>query len=138
METRLRILHLEDSPEDAELVQMALAHAGIPHNVKAVATKEDFIAALAGPPFDVILSDGNVGEFDGATALTLVREQDPQIPFFFVSGSMPTDARVKELKEAGAVDVISKWELGSLVNSILETIHGHERIGSDLGKGGVI
>src|SRR5258705_12227060 len=91
METRLRILHLEDSPEDAELVQMALAHAGIPHNLKAVATKEDFIVALAGLPFDVILSDGNVRGFDGATALTLVQEQHRQIPFFFVSGSMPTD-----------------------------------------------
>jgi CheY-like chemotaxis protein len=138
METRLRILHLEDSPEDAELVQMALAQAGIPHNVKAVATKEDFIAALAEPPFDVILSDSDVRGFDGATALTLVREQHRQIPFFFVPGSMPTDARVKELKESGATDIISKWELKSLVNSILEAIHGRERIGIGLRKSGTI
>ena len=71
MSQPLRILHLEDSRIDAELVQETLAGEGIPCEVTLVETRNGFLEAIEKPGFDVILSDHKLPSFDGTAALTL-------------------------------------------------------------------
>jgi CheY-like chemotaxis protein len=57
MKLPLRILHLEDSPHDAELIQSMLIAGGIKCDVVVVETREDFINAIEKDTFDLILAD---------------------------------------------------------------------------------
>ncbi|HEX9078153.1 MAG TPA: response regulator, partial [Desulfuromonadaceae bacterium] len=69
MKEALRILHLEDDPADAELVQAALAREGITCNVLLVATHADFVASLERGGIDLVLADFSLPAFDGMSAL---------------------------------------------------------------------
>ena len=57
MAPRTKILHLEDNPADAELVQANLAHAGLPCRITIVTTREVFETALRNGGMDIILAD---------------------------------------------------------------------------------
>lgn len=61
----IRMLHLEDSPRDAEMIRELLKTAGISADIVLVNSEERFEAALAGDSFDLILSDYNVPGYDG-------------------------------------------------------------------------
>lgn len=81
----LRILHLEDSCDDCELVRAALRRCGLDCNIAAVNSGDQFVAALR-ERFDVILSDSGIPGYDGREALRVAREAWPGIPFIVVSG----------------------------------------------------
>ena len=68
MSLDLRILHLEDSRDDAELVATLLETEGIGCEIERVQTGEDFVAALEKGGFDLILSDFSLPGFDGNSA----------------------------------------------------------------------
>ena len=79
LEKPLRILHLEDVPADAELVQAALESDGIPCKITWVKTRNEFEKALRTNHYDLILSDYKLPDYDGITALRLVRAQYPEV-----------------------------------------------------------
>jgi CheY-like chemotaxis protein len=112
-EPSLRILHVEDNANDAELVAGLLQQEGIKAEIECVQTRSDFLSALKGPAFDVILSDFSLPSFDGNTALTLAQEKCPAIPFLFVSGTLGEDAAIESLKN-GATDYVVKNRLNRL------------------------
>jgi PAS domain S-box-containing protein len=113
----LRILHLEDDPNDAELVKAALAAEGILPEIVRVSERDRFVEALQGPPFDVILADYHLPAFDGLSAQAIAREMQPATPFIFVSGTMGEEVAIERLK-AGAVDYVLKQRLGRLPASV--------------------
>lgn len=84
----LRILMLEDSPEDAELIVYELRRGGIGFETVRVATQEEFRRALEEYKPDLILADYRLPGFDGLTALRIVRAVSHEIPFIFVTGAM--------------------------------------------------
>ncbi len=115
---RLRIVHLEDSDRDAEMVREALDLAEIRCEIRRVATRADFEAALAGNTVDLILSDYALPAFDGMTALGLARQRVPDVPFVFLSGTIGEERAVELLKN-GAVDYVLKDRLSRLGPAIL-------------------
>ncbi len=117
MKENLRILHLEDDPMDAELVTVNLTNAGIPCEIIVVATREDFIAALDKGRSDLILADLALPTFDGMTALAIVREKYPDLPFIFVSGRLGEEAAIESLK-SGATDYVLKNRLSRLAPAV--------------------
>ena len=117
MKGRLRILHLEDDPNDAELVGATLADAGIDSEIRLVATREDFTTALKDGGFDLILADLALPAFDGMTALAIVREMQPDLPFIFVSGKLGEEAAIESLK-SGATDYVLKNRLSRLAPAV--------------------
>ncbi len=113
MNSKLRILLLEDSVADAALIEHELEADGFSFTMTRVETEEEFRRELeAGPP-DLILSDHGLPEFDGFKALEIVRVQRPQLPFIFVSGSND-QGMVVEMYEQGATDYVFKRDLGDL------------------------
>jgi len=113
----LRLLHLEDSRVDAEVVRELIASHGIVADIDQVETREQFVAALERGGYDLILADYALPAFDGMTALELARAKLPDTPLLFVTGALKDDSAVETLRR-GATDFIVKQRLVRLVPSI--------------------
>ena len=113
----LRILHLEDSQTDAELLLATLTEEGITCEAQRVDTKADFLAALELGGFDMIIADYSLPSFDGIAALALAREKCPDLPFIFVSATLGEELAIETLQR-GATDYILKQRLSRLVPSV--------------------
>ena len=109
----IRILHLEDDPADAELVAAALAEGGVVYDLVQASTREAFVRALATQPFDLILSDYALKDFDGFAARALAHETRPDIPFILVSGTVGEDKAIDALR-LGVTDFVLKDRLARL------------------------
>ena len=117
----LRILLLEDSSLDAELVLESLQATGVHHTVHRVVTREDFTAALERAEQDLILADFVLPAFDGMSALAIARELRPDTPFIFVSGTLGEEIAVEALKR-GATDYVLKQRLERLPPTVLRAL----------------
>src|ERR1700677_6439 len=118
----LRILHLEDDPNDASLVRSALEAGGISCTTNCVQSRDDFVAALERGGIDLILSDFSLPEFDGLSAAQIVRARWPDMPFIIVSGTLGEEMAIDSLKN-GATDYVLKERLSRLVPAVLRAMH---------------
>ena len=118
----LRILHLEDSPLDAELVQSNLSQGGIACELVRVQNRADFAAALEEGGFDLILADYALPSFDGLSALEMAQEIRPEVPFVLISGVLVDDVAIETLKK-GAVDYVLKHRLERLVPAVQHALY---------------
>ena len=109
----LRVLMLEDSAFDAEIIQAALAAAYPDAQVRVVADEAGFARALASCAFDLVLSDVELPGYSGAHALQHCLAVAPELPFIFVSGVIGEENAVDLLKQ-GATDYVSKGRLARL------------------------
>jgi DNA-binding NtrC family response regulator len=118
---RLRILSLEDDPNDTELIQASLEAEGISCEVTRVDTQTAFRASLEKGEIDLILADYTLPSFDGQSALKLAMSTCPEVPFLFVSGTLGEEVAIEALK-IGATDYILKTRLSRLVPSVLRAL----------------
>lgn len=110
MKKKLKVLNLEDNPNDTELIRAKLDEEGIEHEMTRVETREGFIAAIEKGPLDIILADNKLPYFDGMAALEIIKEKGIDVPFIFVTGSMGEELAVETLKR-GASDYVLKNSL---------------------------
>ena len=109
----LRLLLVEDSGDDAELVIRELRRAGFHPIWTPVATQEDFKAALQEGPWDIVISDHSLPKYSGMAALADLRATGKYIPFILISGSIGEAVAVTAMK-AGAQDYVLKGDLTRL------------------------
>lgn len=124
-----RVLHLEDDPVDAELIHATLAREWPDCRIEWVQTRDEFLAALQRKELNLVLSDFSMPGFDGLSALTLVRQHRPDLPFIFLSGTIGEDYAVEALKH-GATDYVLKDRMGRLITTIrraLDEAQEHRR-----------
>ncbi len=122
MGKELRILILEDVLADATLIQYELRKAGIAFISERVETREDFLKGIQDFVPNLILADFALPSFDGLSALAIAREQCPEVPFIFVTGSLSEEIAVECMK-SGAADYVLKDHLvriGAAVKGALE------------------
>src|SRR5579859_6024984 len=84
----VRILHLEDEPTDAELVKRELLKGSPSCVITRVAMRKEFVRALAEFKPDIVLIDYKLPDFDGLSAIRIVREHDPDLPMIAVTGAL--------------------------------------------------
>ena len=108
----LRILLVEDNPQDAELVVRELRRAGFEPEWTRVDTEAEYTAHLDAT-LDLILSDFAMPRFNGLRALELVVRQGLDVPFILVSGTIGEDTAVNAIK-SGAADYLLKDRLSRL------------------------
>lgn len=113
----VRILLLEDSPFDAELIHEHLIRGPVACHVDRVITEGEFRAALDRGGHDLILSDYALPGFDGLAALDLARERSPDTPFIFISGIFGEETATETLKR-GATDYVLKQRMNRLPSAV--------------------
>lgn len=121
MKSNLSILHLEDDPNDSELVESLLGEEGIHCHVVRVEARADFVAALEQAQFDIILADYALPSFDGISALEIVLKKCPQVPFILLSGTGGEEVATESLK-SGATDYVLKERPSRLVPSVCRAL----------------
>jgi signal transduction histidine kinase len=117
MKSPLHILHLEDDLADALLIKSTLEREGIATAITLVQSRAGFIEALQDESLDLILSDYSLPQFDGLSAVEIVRERRPELPVILVSGSLGEERAIDALK-SGAIDYVLKERLGRLVPAV--------------------
>jgi DNA-binding NtrC family response regulator len=121
MTTLLRLLLLEDSIQDAELIQELLEANDFACQVTRVQTRAEFVAALENGGIDLVLADHALPSFDGLSALQLTRSARPDLPFIFVSG-FGEEIAIEALT-SGANDYVLKTGLSRLVPSVQRALN---------------
>jgi diguanylate cyclase (GGDEF)-like protein len=109
-ENPFRVLMVEDVAHEAELVIHQMQRAGLNFEWRRVETEEGLRSGLADYLPDIILSDFNLPQFDGISALRISREMAPETPFIFVSGTIGEERAIDALR-AGASDYVLKNNL---------------------------
>jgi two-component system, cell cycle sensor histidine kinase and response regulator CckA len=125
MSEALRLLIVEDNPDDAELVIHALGHGGLSTTWTRVETAGELRAALADGPWDAVLSDYTLPEFNAEASLEIVRGTDPDLPFIVVSGTVGEDVAV-QIMRAGASDYVLKNALTRLAPALVRELREAE------------
>ena len=113
MKEKLKILILEDSATDAELMERALRDSAISFSAIRADTRELFEAALNDFHPDLILSDYSLPAYNGRAALEFVKSTAPETPVIMVTGALGEEAAV-ELLKAGAKDYLLKDKIARL------------------------
>jgi PAS domain S-box-containing protein len=121
----IKILHLEDDPRDAELLQATLEAEGVACHITRVEARPDFLAFLKQDGFDLILADYTLPCFDGISALTIAKEVRPDVPFIFVSGTLGEEVAIEALK-MGATDYVFKTRLSRILPSVQRAVRERE------------
>jgi PAS domain S-box-containing protein len=103
----LRVLVVEDSQEDTELLMRELRRGGYEPTYYRVETPEDMREALASQRWDIVISDYSMPVFSGLDALALFKNEGPDIPFIIVSGTIGEETTVEAMR-AGAHDYVMK------------------------------
>jgi len=117
MAERLRILLVEDSPNDAELVLRELTRGGLDFHSRRVQTEADFRRELDEFQPHLVISDFSMPQFSGPKALAIARESRADIPFIFISGTIGENVAVDMMK-AGADDYVMKNNLARLLPAL--------------------
>lgn len=113
----IRVLMVEDSPADADLVLRHLQRAGYTVEHMRVDSAQDFSFALREAAWDIILCDYCIPGFGAHSALARLNATALTIPFILVSGSIPGEQAV-ELMRNGARDYIPKGNLDRLAAAV--------------------
>lgn len=113
----MRVLLVEDSPADAELIVREIERGGYDVISERVDTREDLTAALERGPWDLVLSDFAMPRFSGAAALELVKSRGLDLPFIIVSGTVGEEVAVRAMR-SGAHDYVLKESLARLCPAV--------------------
>lgn len=113
----LNILQVEDSPSDAALVVRLLEASEYQVHAERVETETQMRAALARQPWDAVIADYQLPQFDGPSALKVLRDTGLDIPFIVVSGAVGEDRAVAMMK-MGAHDYVMKSGLARLAPAL--------------------
>lgn len=113
-EKMLRVLAVEDSGDDFELIRNELAEGGFTVAHERIETAESLRAALEHETWDVVVCDHNLPALDSISALRIVLEIAENVPFIIVSGQIPDELAIEAMRH-GARDFICKDNLARLV-----------------------
>jgi len=118
----LKILVVEDNPDDVLLVVRELLRGGFAPVYHRVETAPEMKSALTSQPWDLVIADYAMPSFSGAAALEIFRQSGLDIPFIIVSGAVGEQTAVSAMK-AGAHDYIMKSALGRLTPAVQRELH---------------
>jgi signal transduction histidine kinase len=117
----IRVLILEDVPEDAELMVLHMSRDGLATDIRRVVSEEDFRLALRTFRPEVILADYSLPGFDGKSAMCIARIEAPSVPFIFVSGAIGEERAIALLRE-GAANYVLKDNLSRLPSAVRQAL----------------
>jgi PAS domain S-box-containing protein len=121
VDTKLKILHLEDMPTDVELVGIELKRSKLLFERLVVDNKIDYIRAIDEYKPDIILSDHSLPSFDSIEAFQILKKSRLNVPFILITATISEEFAVEIMKN-GAADYILKDRMQRLPNAILNAL----------------
>ena len=121
----LKILIVDDVPDDAELVALQLKQQGIKFSWKHVDNAKRLKDTLNNEHWDAVITDYSMPGFDGIEALRIVNEYDKDLPVIMVSGTIGEDVAVEAMKK-GVTDYLMKNNMLRLGQAVLREIKDAE------------
>jgi two-component system cell cycle sensor histidine kinase/response regulator CckA len=121
----MNILHLEDNPEDAELVRELIMEEWPDCVINCVATRAAYLDEIQLAKYDLILSDFALQSMNGLEALRLAKQRAPDTPFIFLSGTIGEDRAIDAL-QSGAQDYVLKDRMKRLNSAIARALRESE------------
>ena len=122
---QIRVLIVEDSPEDVDLCIRAIRRSGLDCVHRQVETAEQFASALDAELWDIVLSDYTLPQFDAMEALRLLRAHSDMIPFIVVTGTLDEETVVECLTQ-GADNYVLKENLTRLGSAVKQALDMYE------------
>ena len=113
----IRLLFIEDVPNDVELAVRQFARSGITVEWRRVDSEVDLRYQLAVFAPQIVISDFSMPQLDGSKALARVHEHDPALPFLYFSGTIGEERAIEALHR-GAMDYILKDHIARLVPAV--------------------
>ena len=113
----LRVLMVEDSADDAELIAREIKKAGLHLISKRVDSAEAMKTTLQKEDWDFVIADYSMPSFSGLDALHILKDSGQDLPFILVSGTIGEEIAINAMK-AGAHDYLLKGNLARLVPAI--------------------
>lgn len=113
----LRVLIVEDSEDDVELLVYELELGGYNPIYQRVDTAENTLAALEEQEWELVIADYSMPQFNATAALSLLQEKGLDLPFIIVSGTITEETAVAAMK-AGVHDYLTKDNLARLVPAV--------------------
>lgn len=120
----LRVLHIEDSELDHQLICAQLRRAGLKVDMVRTDSLTEIKAALT-EPWDAVISDYNLPGFSGLHVLDMLKASGHLLPFILVSGEIGEDTAVAAMR-TGASDYLLKKDLARLAPALLHAIEANE------------
>jgi PAS domain S-box-containing protein len=122
----LRVLLVEDNPNDAQLCLRVLRKSIPDVRCEVVSTPDEFVEHLRSATFDVILADYALGNWTGMDALTFLHKENGDVPFILVTGALGDQTAVECMK-SGMADYILKDRLDRLPVAISRALQDKAR-----------
>jgi PAS domain S-box-containing protein len=122
MTPALRIIIIEDSPDDALLVVREVERAGYTVESQRIQTAEELRDALAQGTWDLILADYSLPHFSAPEGLSILWETGLDVPFIVVSGSIGEETAVQLMRD-GTTDYVMKDHLSRLGPVVQRELH---------------
>jgi PAS domain S-box-containing protein len=117
----LKILYLEDTGKDLAIVMKVFQNEKVEVNLKHTDNRDGFLELFHEFKPDIILSELKTASFDGFEALDIVRRENTEIPFIFLSGDIDETTAIKLFKN-GATDYVLKNRISRLVPAITRAL----------------
>lgn len=119
--SQLRVLCIEDSPDDFLLVEHALRNGGVVHQCQRVDTVDALNDALARAACDIVLSDYAVPGISFTDTMRRFLHHHPDLPLILVSGTIG-EVKARVMVEVGAWDFVPKSDLRRLVPAVVQAV----------------
>jgi PAS domain S-box-containing protein len=117
MQKQLRILFVEDSEDDEQLIRLELSRAGYKIESERVETAAHMQSALDRNAWDLVICDYSMPRFNAPQALDVLKANGQDLPFIIVSGTITEESAVNSLRK-GAHDFLVKTNLARLVPAV--------------------
>jgi signal transduction histidine kinase len=125
LQSRIRILVVEDSEADYELLVATLGRQGLNVECRRVEEADAMAAALRDERWDAVISDHQMPRFSSGEALQILRESGKELPFLIVSGTIGEEVAVEAMR-SGADDFLIKGRLGRLGPALISAMRAAE------------
>src|SRR5436309_9084332 len=114
--SRSRILVVDDEPQTARIIERMAEHFG--HEVMVASSVESAIQRFSEAPFDVVLTDLNLGRQNGFDLLRHVLDKAPEVPVVVITGYASIDSAMEAIR-AGAYDYLPKPPTLEVMGTVL-------------------
>lgn len=121
MNDKIKVLCIEDSEMDSELIKIEIKRGGLNFEYSVVDTKAEYVEALDQFQPDIILCDHSLPSFNSLEALNILKSQKKTIPFILITGAVTEEVASQVVKD-GADDFVLKDRLKRLPYAVLNAV----------------